>query len=76
MDNINILFWLENVFWNNFEYMIFRENDSGSYDFLIIVIEFFYWDEGFINGIEYCYYVCLAGIYGIEGILGLLLNNF
>lgn len=74
-DNTNILSWSENVPWNNFEYTIFRENDSGSYDSLTTVTEPPYRDEGLINGTEYCYYVRSAGTYGIEGIPGPLLNN-
>ena len=73
-DNTNILSWEEDVPWDNFEYDIFRQNQSGTFDFITTVGEPQYSDTGLENGKEYCYKIQSRGSYGVEGIINPILN--
>lgn len=75
-DNTNLLSWQENVPWNNYEYIIYRKNDStGSFDSIGISGTREYADLGLENGQEYCYYVRSVGTYSIDGVVDPLYNN-
>lgn len=68
------LSWQEMVPWDNFEYVIFRQNEQGGFDSIGITTEMSFKDIGLINGEEYCYKVQSIGTYGIEDIISPLLN--
>ncbi len=74
-DQRNNLSWEEEVPWDNFEYIVLRENDQGSYDTLGLVTEPSFSDEGLENGVEYCYKIEGVGSYGIDGIRAPLYNT-
>ncbi len=74
-DQVNNLSWVENVPWDNFQYVIFRQNAQGDFDSLATVFDPSYSDTGLENGVEYCYKVLSIGSYGISGIASPLLNN-
>jgi len=74
-DNTTILSWEENVPWNNFEYVVYRQNESGTFDSIATVSEPNYRDTDLLNGEEYCYYVKSIGSYGVEGVVNPILNN-
>jgi len=74
-DNTNILSWEENVPWNNFEYLVLRQNSSGAFDTIATVAEPAYRDDGLVNGREYCYQVRSAGSYGIDDVVFPILND-
>ncbi len=69
------LSWEESVPWNNFEYIIFRENDLGAFDSIGIANSNSFVDRGLMNGVEYCYKVISVGTYGVESIIDPLFNN-
>ncbi len=74
-DRKNILTWAENVPWDNFEYTIYRKDDStGIFDSIGITNAQPYEDLGLDNEQEYCYYIRTTGTYGIEGVPEPLLN--
>ena len=68
------LSWQEMVPWDNFEYIIFRQNEQGGFDSIGITTDLNFTDTGLINGEEFCYRVESVGTYGIEGIVSPLLN--
>lgn len=74
-DNINNLSWDFNVPWDNSSYIIFRQNNTGTFDTIGTSIEPVYSDTGLINGVEYCYKVQSIGSYGIEGIINPIIND-
>jgi gliding motility-associated-like protein len=74
-DKSNTLNWNFAVSWNNFEYIVFRQNDQMGWDTLAITDEATYKDAGLVNGQEYCYYVRAFGSYGIASIASPLINN-
>jgi len=74
-DNTNILSWEENVPWNNFEYLVLRQNSSGAFDSIATVAEPAFRDEGLVNGREYCYKIRSAGSYGIDDVVFPILND-
>ena len=74
-DRRNILTWQEQVPWDNFEYVVFRENSQGTFDSIAIVNSPEYTDTELENGTTYCYLVRSIGTYGIDGIISPLLNH-
>ncbi len=74
-DRRNLLSWQENVPWDNFEYVVFRENAQGGFDSLGTVTSPEFADPDLTNGVEYCYRVKSVGSYGIEGIINPLENR-
>lgn len=68
------LIWQAEVPWDNFNYVVYRKNDQGSFDSIATVNTPAYKDMGLTNGEEYCYRVLAKGTYGIEGIISPLLN--
>ena len=62
-DEANVLSWTELVPWENEEYTVFRENASGEFEEIAVVIDQTYRDEGLTNGQEYCYKIRSSGSY-------------
>ena len=73
-DQAIILSWDEEVPWDNFEFIVFRENDQGTFDSIATVNTLTYTDRGLINGQTYCYQVLALGSYGVDGLPSPLLN--
>lgn len=75
-DNTNILRWEESVPWNNYQYTIYRKNQTtSSFDSIGTSTSQEYFDRGLANGQEFCYYVSSTGTYSISGIQDPLLNK-
>ena len=74
-DRRNVLAWEERVPWDNFSYVVFRENDLGGFDSIATVSEATYTDRELVNGEDYCYKIMSLGSYGVEGIESPLKNN-
>ena len=74
-DRRNVLSWEERVPWDNYQYVIFRENDLGGFDSIAVVSDPTYTDRELINGVSYCYKIMSLGSYGVEGIISPLKNN-
>lgn len=74
-DNRNELFWEANVPWDNYNYILFKQNTLGGWDTLAITVLQEYIDNGLENGVEYCYYVQSEGSYGISSITSPLFND-
>lgn len=74
-DRRNNLSWSEDVPWDNFAYIVFRQNDQGEFDSIATVNEPSYVDRGLVNGQEYCYMIQSIGSYGVSGIVTPILNN-
>jgi gliding motility-associated-like protein len=64
----NLLSWEFNTPWDNFEFEVFRRNQSGQFESLGKVDSPLFEDTGLENGIEYCYQIKAIGTYGIEDI--------
>ncbi|MGB1216405.1 MAG: gliding motility-associated C-terminal domain-containing protein, partial [Saprospiraceae bacterium] len=74
-DELNILTWEEDVPWDNYEYTIYkRDNSTGIFDSIDVTDVQEYRDDGLINGTEYCYYIRSEGTYSIDGVLDPLFN--
>lgn len=74
-DEKNLLSWDFDVPWDNIEYTVFKENQSGTFDSIATTVEPTFLEEGLVNGRNYCYYIRATGDYGVEGIDELLINN-
>ncbi|PSR04548.1 MAG: hypothetical protein BRD50_03405, partial [Bacteroidetes bacterium SW_11_45_7] len=69
------LSWEANVPWDNFQYGIFkRDNSTGNYQPLDTVSTSSYVDSGLTNGVEYCYFVESFGTYSSPTLPEPLLN--
>jgi len=68
------LSWEEQVPWDNFEYVIFKQNTQGTFDSIGISVEQMFIEEGLENGEEYCYKVQGKGTYGLDANAAPLLN--
>ena len=74
-DAINNLSWDFDVPWDNFEFLVFRQNQTtGNFDSIAVVAEPAYSDQELVNGREYCYYIEARGNYGIDNNIGTLFN--
>lgn len=73
-DQSNILSWTENVPWSNSQYIVYRKNNTGSFDSIATVTTSSYLDEGLENGQNYCYRIKSIGSYSINGIQDPLFN--
>jgi len=70
IDNRIIIQKKKNVPWINYDYSIYRLNNStGTYDSIGFTTEDIYTDEGLANGVEYCYRVTSTGWRLLNGIL-------
>ncbi len=75
-DKVNILTWLEDVPWTNYQYIVYRRNNTtGQFDSIATTTSSTYTDQGLDNETEYCYYVRSVGTYSIAGIREPLLNR-
>ena len=70
-----VLSWEEVVPWNNYEYVILRKNDSGTFDSVGVSLSSTYIDNGLTNNKEYCYIIKSRGNYGSTAIPQTLLNH-
>lgn len=68
------LSWEEQVPWDNFEYLIYRQNAQGVFDSIGMTNLSTFRDEGLENGVEYCYKVQSKGTYGLNADAAPLLN--
>lgn len=74
-DNQLNLSWQENVPWDNYEYVVFRQNKITTlFEPLDTVTERTYSDTGLTNDSLYCYYVLSLGEYSSEGLNDTLFN--
>lgn len=77
-DGSNLLVVNENTPWRNTEYVIFREEPTGSGNFAVRDTSFdsTYRDTGLTNGTDYCYKVLTLGAYtASDSLPAPLLNN-
>ncbi|MEZ5042574.1 MAG: gliding motility-associated C-terminal domain-containing protein [Saprospiraceae bacterium] len=74
-DNANRLTWTELVPWDNFQYLVLRENGLGTFDTIATVTESSYLDTGLSNGTNYCYKIVSIGSYGVEGVISPIIND-
>ena len=74
-DAINNLSWDFDVPWDNFEFLVYRENSAGIFDSLALVTEPSYADTDLVNGREYCYYIEARGSYGVDNVMSPLIND-
>ncbi|MBC8173534.1 MAG: gliding motility-associated C-terminal domain-containing protein, partial [Chitinophagales bacterium] len=77
-DNKALLTWDFNVPWTNFEYVIYKENPtgSGSFDSLTTVFEQNYTDDSLANSFEVCYQVKALGKFSATSLPADTLINF
>jgi gliding motility-associated-like protein len=68
------LSWEESIPWDNYEYVIFRQNAQGGFDSIALTTQTSYLDEGLENGEEYCYKIEGVGTYGVAGVPTPLFN--
>ncbi len=74
-DRKNILTWDVNVPWNNYEYIVYRQNNTtGVFDSLTTTNSQPFEDRMLENGTEYCYLIKTKGTYGIDGIIDPIYN--
>ena len=77
-DRSNLLRLNENTPWKNTEYIVYRENPTGSANFEIIDTSYSrnYRDTGLTNGTEYCYRILTVGAFtASDSLPSPLLNN-
>ena len=74
-DETNNLSWDFDVPWDNFEFLVYRQNSAGGFDSLALVSESAYADEDLVNGREYCYYIEARGSYGVDNVMSPLFNR-
>lgn len=70
----NQLSWTALVPWDNYEYIVYRQNLNGGFDSLTTTLSVSYRDEGLVNGSVYCYKIEGRGTYGIDNIADPLIN--
>ena len=68
------LTWDEQVPWDNYQFLVFRQNAQGTFDSIATVDGLTYTDRGLVNGQTYCYQVLALGTYGVEGVPDTLFN--
>lgn len=74
-DNTNTLSWRADVPWNNYEFVVYRRNNTtGQFDSIGLSTTITYSDKMLQNGTEYCYYVRSEGTYSIGGVANPLFN--
>lgn len=74
-DRANVLSWQEEVPWENYEYLVLRQNAQGEFDTIARVLQPSYRDNNLQNGQEYCYKIESIGTYGISGLADPILNT-
>lgn len=68
------LSWQENTTWDNYQFIIERQNISGGFDSIGVSNQNTFRDQGLINGREYCYRIRALGTYGIPDLPSPLIN--
>ena len=61
--------------WENSDFVVFKEQEDGSFVVLDTVQTPEFTEEGLVNGREYCYYIESIGSYSVEGIPAPLFNK-
>jgi len=69
-----VLSWQHNVPWDNFKYIIYKENPSLTFDSLSETTATTFTDTGLINGQTYCYYIESRGMYSSPDLPDTLIN--
>ncbi len=75
-DNALNLSWAFSVPWFNWVYEIYREEPTGSGNFVLLdtTDQTTYTDQNLANGLEFCYYIRALGTYGSEVLPDSLIN--
>jgi gliding motility-associated-like protein len=68
------LSWQENTAWDNFRYVIERQNSSGGFDSIGVTNAGSFQDINLLNGRQYCYRIKAFGTYGIPDLPSPLVN--
>jgi gliding motility-associated-like protein len=68
------LSWNELAPWNNYRYVIYKQNQNGTFDSIAYTSNQNYTDSNLVNGQTYCYLVKGVGEYGGNGLMKPLLN--
>jgi gliding motility-associated-like protein len=75
-DNSVILTWQDSTPWTNYEYAIFRQNNTTlAWDSIGLSVTNTYTDTGLVNGVQYCYFVKAHGSYFNATLPSMLLNR-
>lgn len=69
------LSWEANVPWDNYRYVVYKQNQNLTFDSLTQTVVPTYTDTGLINGETYCYYIKAVGEYTGEDLPTPLINN-
>jgi len=70
------LSWQADVPWNNYQYIIYRQNlQTNDFDSITTIESTTYRDTGLINDQEYCYKITALGSYNIDGIPEPIIND-
>jgi len=68
------LSWQENTAWDNFRYVIERQNSAGGFDSVGVTDASSFQDKNLLNGSQYCYRIKSLGTYGIPDLPSPLIN--
>jgi gliding motility-associated-like protein len=75
-DESNILSWIYNAPWDNYEFEIWRSDQGASFMLIATTTEDGYMDRaGIENGLEYCYRIVALGDYGLASVRAPLINQ-
>lgn len=75
-DELNILSWEANTSWQNYQTIIYRQDQgTTTFDSIGITNVSTYNDEGLINGVEYCYYVKTIGSFSVPELPSFIENR-
>ena len=66
--------WQDNTTWDNFRFVIERQNASGGFDSIGVTDTYAFQDKNLVNGRQYCYRVKALGTYGIPDLPSPLVN--
>ena len=69
------LSWAYDTPWENYDFLVFKQQTDGQFTVLDTVQTPNYTEFGLVNGREYCYYIMTIGAYSVEGIPAPLFNN-
>lgn len=69
------LSWEANVPWGNYRYVVYKQNQSLTFDSLAETTVPTYKDTGLINGNTYCYYIKAVGEYSGQDLPSPLVNH-
>ena len=68
------LSWQDNTTWDNFRFIIERQNTSGGFDSIGVSDSYAFQDKNLVNGRQYCYRIKALGTYGIPDLPSPLIN--